>query len=633
MGVASNRVDVHQLCAAAERALERRAEPLSALLRPPDEYPAALLGVAWRQVVLNSAHDSSCACSDDEVVEAVRVRYQEARQIGDTLVREALHALARRVAAAPGATLVVNPTRHDRGGLVEGVVAGVGPVHLVAADGTPCATQVTWERGTAGFAAIVTGEKVRWVLDLMRGVEFAAARIAEVTRREVGPDDWEFTFRAVHPGEEAIDLEPTREELLALGAAGATVRFKQELAPTRGVLFAASPIAGFGWGTYEVAAGEGPATAVTASDGRLENEQLVVTVDAGDGRVAVETRDGVRVAGVRLVDGGDGGDTYNYSPPGVDRIVDAPETVVVSVVEPGPARAALEVTATYVWPAAAVGDMRSCERRTDETVRCTVRTRLELRAAEPFVRVHAEIDNHARDHRLRVHCPLPTPVTGSEAECAFAVVHRGLTAEGGPHEAGLPTWVSRRFVDCSDGTAGLAVLHDGLLEYEVVEDGRELAVTLLRAVGYLSRVEPALRPNPAGPMDALEGAQLQGRRHVDYALLPHRGDWQAADLYAAADAFLVPLERARVAATTGDLPGAGQALRVDGAEVSAVTREPGGLTARVFNASPAPSTVTVDQDGGPASGWIVDLLGRPLEPFDGGFPLRAWGIATVRLTP
>ena len=40
MGVASNRVDVHQAAAAAERALERRAEPLSALFLPPDAYPA-----------------------------------------------------------------------------------------------------------------------------------------------------------------------------------------------------------------------------------------------------------------------------------------------------------------------------------------------------------------------------------------------------------------------------------------------------------------------------------------------------------------------------------------------------------------------------------------------------------------
>ena len=40
MGVASNRVDVHQAAAAAERALERRAEPLSALLVPRDDVSA-----------------------------------------------------------------------------------------------------------------------------------------------------------------------------------------------------------------------------------------------------------------------------------------------------------------------------------------------------------------------------------------------------------------------------------------------------------------------------------------------------------------------------------------------------------------------------------------------------------------
>src|SRR5206468_3739927 len=88
MGVASNRVDVHQACAVAERALERRAEPLSALLVPADGYPDALLGMAWQKLVENSAHDSSCACSDDEVVDQVMVRYREARQIGDGLARE-----------------------------------------------------------------------------------------------------------------------------------------------------------------------------------------------------------------------------------------------------------------------------------------------------------------------------------------------------------------------------------------------------------------------------------------------------------------------------------------------------------------------------------------------------------------
>src|SRR5205085_959778 len=43
MGVASNRVDVKLAAAAAERAVERRAEPLSALLLPAADYPARLL--------------------------------------------------------------------------------------------------------------------------------------------------------------------------------------------------------------------------------------------------------------------------------------------------------------------------------------------------------------------------------------------------------------------------------------------------------------------------------------------------------------------------------------------------------------------------------------------------------------
>src|SRR4029077_21208639 len=97
VGVASNRVDVYQVCAAAEPALERQAEPLCALFMPAPQYPKSFLDVAWKNLVLNSAHDSSCACSHDEVVDHVRVRYQEARQIGEGLVRDALHVLANEV--------------------------------------------------------------------------------------------------------------------------------------------------------------------------------------------------------------------------------------------------------------------------------------------------------------------------------------------------------------------------------------------------------------------------------------------------------------------------------------------------------------------------------------------------------
>jgi len=636
MGVASNRVDVHQACAAAERALERRAEPTSALLLAADRYPERLLEIAWRALVLNSAHDSSCACSADEVVDAVAVRYQEARQIGDALTRDALHELATRVDAPPGSTLVWNPTRVQRGGLVRLTVPGEGPVHLVDDEGRPCPTQLLGIVGGDGFSATVVGTKVRWVLEMIRGPEFAGARIGQVTRREAAPDDWEYTFHAIRGGDEPIDLEALRDELLDLGERGATLRFRQTLPPARDVLVDAAPVPGFGWRTFTAVEGAGPASTLRAGERFLENEHLRAEVDVADGTLTLTTADGVVVSGAnRLVDGGDGGDTYNYSPPARDTSVDQPTSLHIEATEHGPVRARLVVTASYDLPRHAVGDERSCERRSDETDAVDVHTTLELRAGERFLRIHAELDNRCRDHRLRAHFPLPERVDGSDAECAYAVVHRGLTAEGGPNEVGLPTFVSRRFVDCSDGDQGVALLHDGLLEYEVVADDRgtggELALTLLRATGYLSRSELTLRPNPAGPLDPLDGPQLQGRLVVDYAVLPHRGSWRDADVHAAADAFLVPLERVRAGGAQCSAPASGQALRVDGAEVSAVRREEGRLVVRVHNASPEPSTVGIAVDGNVALGDVVNLRGRVLESFTGSRGLRPWEIATLRL--
>src|SRR5690606_27566083 len=97
MGVASNRLDVKQAAAVAERSLERLAEPLSALLLPAEAWPAAFLDRAWLEVLRNSAHDSICACSADEVCDAVLHRYAEAIQIADGLTDRALRALAATI--------------------------------------------------------------------------------------------------------------------------------------------------------------------------------------------------------------------------------------------------------------------------------------------------------------------------------------------------------------------------------------------------------------------------------------------------------------------------------------------------------------------------------------------------------
>ena len=201
----------------------------------------------------------------------------------------------------------------------------------------------------------------------------------------------------------------------------------------------------------------------------------------------------------------------------------------------------------------------------------------------------------------------------------------------------MPTFVSRRFVDCTGPNGaddvGLALVHDGLLEYEVVGDGAELALTLVRATGYLSRSEPMLRPNPAGPLDRLEGSQLQRPLALDYAVVLHRGTFEEAGLPAIADDVLVPMERVRGGGWRGaSAPACGRLLEIEGAEVSALLRDrTGALVLRAVNRTPTSSVLTVARGRHPLSGEVVDLLGTPLVAFDGRLELRPWELVTLRL--
>jgi alpha-mannosidase len=380
------------------------------------------------------------------------------------------------------------------------------------------------------------------------------------------------------------------------------VRLRVERDGFRRSLVRAEHVPGFGWQRVDPSAPADVAPVVADAGGTLDNGLVRVAVDTDDGTFSINGLAGFD----QLVDEGDDGDTYNWSPPAGDTVVHRPEWVAVDVVERGPLLGRLRVVRSFAW-------QRSTEVTTD----------IELRAGEAVVRVTTMLDNQSRDHRLRTWFPLPSAAATSQAECAFAVVERGLTAEGGPHEPPLPTFPSRRFVRAG----GLTVLHEGLLEYELVgvQDGEAnaLALTLLRCTGLISGTEMAGRPLPAGPPIAVEGPQMAGRQTFRYAVSVDPD----ADPYALVDDVFLPLDVTSGVAH-GDRTARGAALTVTGAEVSALRRDASGaLELRVFNPRAEATTVVVEGH----AGWLVDLRGRPLEPFDGEFPLRAWGIATARL--
>jgi hypothetical protein len=602
MGVASNRLDVKQAAALAERTIERLAEPMSALFLPADRWPRTLLREAWLEMLRNSAHDSICACSIDEVCDAVLHRYREATRIGEGLADRALRALAATVEG--DGHLVVNPSAHPRGGIVELRLPG--------------------SRVPEGCQLLSTRPPERLLLD-DTPVDVATVMVSEL---EYVRAIRSFTLEDVD-GLELLYVEredagtlvtpPVRSELEAIRnrLAGQVVRVRITQRAAVTVLAHVDDVPGFGWQGWPPF----PASSVEPVVGRplrLSNGLVTVQVDPTTGTFSINDLAGLGA----LVDGGDMGDTYNWCPPPEDTIVDNAGSVSTRLHEQGPLRARLEIRRTITVPTHIEGRHRI------GSTRVGVRTTLELRAGEDVVRVQVAFDNYGvRDHRLRMHFPLPDPATTSRAECAFAIVERGLTAEGGPSELGLPTFPSRRFVSAG----GLTVAHEGLLEYELVDvrDQRDgpraahaLAITLLRCTGMLSQGPMATRPLPAGPLTPMEGPQQQGPVVAELAL--HVGD---RDPYAVVDDAFLPLIVTR--AGRGDRPRDGQALSVRGAQVSAVERtDDGALRVRVFN--PTADTTTVELDG--RRGDLVDLRGRPVGTFDGRFELRPFGIATVVCT-
>jgi mannosylglycerate hydrolase len=604
MGVLSNRVDVKLLASSTEVAMEHRAEPYAALLLPPARYPSSILRIAWREIIRNAAHDSICACSVDETVDAVLHRFYEARQIANGVARRALDEFAASL--TDRAVVVVNPYHAPRGGLVETVVTGD--------EFDPAAMQLIEEHGSYPDAMLLDVEALRAILSTLQGTKLSDD--AWVHAATLGEDGDVLTLDVTLGAHErvGVDIDEIRQQLAARMRANPAIKTRVTLdqPPIRRVVGHVEAVPGYGWAPFTAATPTHPVRALGTTG--LANGLVRVEFDDANGTFSV---DGLSGYG-RLVDVGDLGDSYNYSPPVEDAVVDTPEAVSIVRTEDGPLRGRTTITATYRWPER----IEPVAQRRTGSVPVVVTTMVEIRADEPHVRVETTFVNPARDHRLRVHLPLPTATDHSVAECAFTVVTRGLTAEGRPSEFGLPTFPSRRFVVAG----GLTVAHQGLHEYELVgiSDGRahELAITVLRSTGMLSRLGMAYRPLPAGPLIEVEGLQMVGSTiTAKYALAA-----SPVDPYDTAASLLVPLE-AVAAPGGGTRPMRASALDVRGAQVSAVQRVEGVLEVRVFN--PTNDTATVELPG--RHGWLVDLRGRGLDPFEGRFTLRGHGIATLRL--
>lgn len=615
-GVFSSRIYLKQMNHQAETLLVHLAEPLAAwALVFGGEDLRPLLRFAWKELLKCHPHDDICGCGVDAIHRDAEARFARVVRLGEAVVSEAFWS---RAVPKLGEITVFNP------GPRPGMAPVVAEVWLPQGE------------GTAGSLAVEDGSGRRW----------AAVRLA--AREAAGwLGGWERGEPAeVDPAEDRN--VPWRPDVLGPAGAGvglswqgrwkpegverAFIAFVPELPAVGFRAFRVIPGSDKGWSTFQLLRAGGDGEAVFAEN-RWYRVQFV------DGALQVLHRPSGRLLPRTHLweDQADAGDTYNFSPlPGDRPVIVDPVVVRAEVAEAGPVRAVLQIEGEMRLPAALD---RSRGRRSTEQVTLPFRTRVVLWADVDRIDFETVLTQRARDHRLRVLFVSDIPrreVRHVWADSKFAVVQRPVEPQRGEGWVELPatTQASDRFIALERGTgdrmAGLAVFHAGTPEYEVTEvDGQAaIALTLVRAVGWLSRPDLSTRRDNAGPQVPTPDAQCLRTLRYRYALVAYEGDWATAQLPAKAAEF-VALPRAFPArldiALASQASDCGISLvtvesRPTGALVlSAVKpwmaeREPSGfrgLVVRLYNPSPVEATGLVRLGVACRRIWATDLAENP----------------------
>jgi alpha-mannosidase len=651
-GVLSTRMWIKQRNHSSQTLLEKWAEPFSVFaqnmvrVEPSMELPgvgasnrirnvAPIIRQAWRLLMENHPHDSICGCSIDQVHEEMRPRFDQVDQMGEEITLQALQAIAlatdTRAQNAFSAVVVFNPSSAPRRDLVEvdlEVPDEITGFELVAADNTVIPYEFLGARNQELANVLLSKNNLRDTIGTIHEGRAAGLAITSVSISRQGAivtieatldGNGQPNIAAWRQAEEEIaryDSDPgvTHYHLLAHTPRASRIRLVSPAVPAMGwsTLWARAvpetasakpaevnpllkPFLPLALRFAQSGPGEKMLARFSAGDETkppfvIQNENFTVEASITDGTLTItDKRTNAIFSGLNcFMDGGDAGDEYNYSPPGGDTFL-SPKLVSLKVFRHRLVQT-LEIELVLKAPAQVAPDRKN---RLQNMVTIPIRSRVSLVPGGERVDIHTEMENTAKDHRLRVHFPAPFGVQSADYDGHFQVVRRPL---GVPQKT--DTWVEdprpethqHAFTNVSDGAIGLMIANRGLPEVEVLKKGDrvEIALTLLRAVGWLSRDDMPVRQGHAGPAYETPGGQVMGKWAYDYAIIPHKGDWRAA--FQHAYAFETPLRATPTAIHPGELAAEGSFINHNPAEfvISAVKEAENGKgwLVRGYNISP-----------------------------------------------
>jgi mannosylglycerate hydrolase len=615
-GVLSTRMYLKQANEQAQTLLEKWAEPFASFAWMTGEpYPQEFLWQSWKYLIQNHPHDSICGCSIDPVHEQMMTRFAWSEEIAEELTQQSLTALAQQIDTARFAQtvqhlVVFNPSGWQRSEVVRATLDFLTPDQHAQVPDHPFVAESPYTEDVAGFIIQDAEEN-----------EIPYQLLERKRCQQIVPSPDMTTFPIIRN----------------------VVRFE--------FLLKADQAPACGYAAYHVAPQPDvktyppdPAGLRCLASG-MENAHLKVEIQPNGALNVTDKQTGKVYADcLTFEDSGDVGDEYNYSYPLRDRIITSRGLpAVIELVEQGSLRITYKISQTLSVPCCATSDRQG---RSQDMTDLPLTSYISLSAGARRVDIRTELDNTAKDHRLRVLFPSGIQADYAYAEGQFDVVKRAIRLpdpNGYAIEKPASTHPQQAFVDVSDGQVGLAVINKGLPEYEVKDDAeRTVALTLLRGVDRISRDDLLTRPGGnAGWGYATPGGQCLGRHTFQYAIAPHRGDWQEAAVYREAYQHNAPCRVVQTTSHPGDLPPTQSFVELTPAAcvLSAIKKAEAdeALIVRFYNASDTAQTAELRVSAPIKAAELSNLNEDPLEPIslasDQSVPIQAhpWEVKTVKL--
>ena len=610
--VLSSRADNKLDNARTLTALQLWAEPWSAQAWLWDiaDYPQGHLWTAWRWLLKNHPHDSIGGCSVDEVHRQMTTRFEWAREIGDYLTEERHRLLVEQIDLSALrsnelAVVLFNASPWERDEVVS-VEIDI-PEYWLAQQAT---NNLPSPQPLAPDSDYRDQIKVRTRADWAYGTpELPSADFRGLWLRPLNGDPIPLEITNI--------TETTVAIALASGPRG-------QYAAKRVKAHFRAALPSLGYATYALSTDPNPIKwpAPARTPNQISNDYLTVLVNPNGTFDLIDKQNDLHFTGLGLFeDGGDNGDGYMYSPPPFDTVsTTLGASPRIEHIGQGVGLQKLRIHHKLQIPLS-VNEAR--DRRRQETVVCPLTVELTLRDGVQRLEMAVTFDNRAKDHRLRMLFPTGmSDVEQAASGMQFDVVTRPIRPK--PIQPGdwwvedpPTTFPMHGWMDMNDGAKGLSMLTEGIYEFAVgPTDERPIALTLLRAVGYLgAREDLTTIIRGAGPSIPTPEAQLQKKLTWRIALYPHNGGWEDAEVWRQSAEFLTSPRVVTTPAHSGHRPPNVSGVSVSGknAVVSSIKQSENGkrLIVRLHNPSDVNAEATITIPSGMVSAEYANLREQP----------------------